>query len=519
MKKLIALLVAVMMVSVLALSALPVFAAGETDDGVSGSVVYLSGEGSDENDGSRENPVATLVKAYELLGAEGGTVCLIGDLTIAEEYRALCDLSADSVGPVTLTSEGDVTLTINSTGIWFPSDTVIETIHLHCTYTEFNSYLVANCNSLTIGENVTVTKAEEAYGYPIIYGSGFYSFAYMDKFSNENANVTIQSGTWAEVYAGGGANGWGHVDDVPGNATVTVTGGTIGTLYGGGNGSVGGEREVAIEGNVRLDISGGTIEQVIANGKTANAPIKGDVTVRITGGEITMNKRYAEEGEAVTLTAIPDEGYELDTLTVIDSRGRELDLKYEENGEYSFKMPAGRVEIEVSFREIGSVLPFTDVAEDHWAVREISWALENGYMNGTSAATFHPSGTVSRQQVWMILSRMAGADPADMAAAKAWAMANGISDGTNPGGAVTRQQLAALLYRFAVQNGYDVSIGENTNLLSYTDFANLSEYAIAAMQWACGAGIINGTGDGSTLSPQGSATRAQLAVMLYRWLA
>ena len=105
------------------------------------------------------------------------------------------------------------------------------------------------------------------------------------------------------------------------------------------------------------------------------------------------------------------------------------------------------------------------------------------------------------------------------AAAKAWAVANGISDGTNPGGAVTRQQLAALLYRFAVQNGYDVSIGENTNLLSYTDFANLSEYAVPAMQWACGAGIINGTGDGSTLSPQGTATRAQLAVMLYRWLA
>ena len=240
---------------------------------------------------------------------------------------------------------------------------------------------------------------------------------------------------------------------------------------------------------------------------------------KITGGEITMNKRYAEEGEIFRFTAIPDKGYELNALIVTDSRGRELDLKYEENGEYSFKMPAGRVEIEVSFREIGSVLPFTDVAEDHWAVREISWALENGYMNGTSAAAFHPSGTVSRQQVWMILSRMAGADPADMAAAKAWAVANGISDGTNPGGAVTRQQLAALLYRFAVQNGYDVSIGENTNLLSYTDFANLSEYAVPAMQWACGAGIINGTGDGSTLSPQGTATRAQLAVMLYRWLA
>ena len=140
-------------------------------------------------------------------------------------------------------------------------------------------------------------------------------------------------------------------------------------------------------------------------------------------------------------------------------------------------------------------------------------------MQGTSISAFAPGGTVSRQQVWMILARMAGENPADMAAAKAWAVANGISDGSNPGGAVTRQQLAALLYRFAVQYGYDVSVGEDTNILSYTDFADLSEYAIPAMQWACGAGIINGTGDGSTLSPQGVSTRAQLAVMLYRWLA
>lgn len=239
----------------------------------------------------------------------------------------------------------------------------------------------------------------------------------------------------------------------------------------------------------------------------------------VAGGQVELFPRYAEQGDTVTLTVTPDDGYVLDTLTVTDSQGRALQVRDRGDGEYTFTMPASRVTVDADFAKAPTALPFTDVAEDHWAVREISWALENGYMNGTSAATFHPSGTVSRQQVWMILSRMAGADPADMAAAKAWAMANGISDGTNPGGAVTRQQLAALLYRFAVQNGYDVSIGENTNLLSYTDFANLSEYAIAAMQWACGAGIINGTGDGSTLSPQGSATRAQLAVMLYRWLA
>ena len=72
-------------------------------------------------------------------------------------------------------------------------------------------------------------------------------------------------------------------------------------------------------------------------------------------------------------------------------------------------------------------------------------------------------------------------------------------------------------YRYAQEQGYDVSVGENTNILSYTDVGSLGEYAIPAMQWAVGAGIINGTGDGSTLTPQGQATRAQTAVMLMRF--
>lgn len=167
----------------------------------------------------------------------------------------------------------------------------------------------------------------------------------------------------------------------------------------------------------------------------------------------------------------------------------------------------------------GDKITFDDVAEGSWYYDAVRFVTTNGLLNGTQAATFTPDATVSRQQVWMILARLSGPDPKDMAAARAWVMANGISDGSAPGGAVTRQQLASMLYRYAVQNGYDVSVGENTNILSYTDFADLSEYAIPAMQWACGAGMISGTGDGSTLSPQGTATRAQLAVMLYRWLA
>ena len=105
----------------------------------------------------------------------------------------------------------------------------------------------------------------------------------------------------------------------------------------------------------------------------------------------------------------------------------------------------------------------------------------------------------------------------------AWAAEHGIVTGYDngnygPDDPITREQLAVILYRYARFKGYDVSIGEETNILSYTDALEISQYAVSAMQWACGAGIINGTGDGSTLSPRGEATRAEAAAMLVRFL-
>ena len=256
---------------------------------------------------------------------------------------------------------------------------------------------------------------------------------------------------------------------------------------------------------------------------------------RVTGGELKLSRRYAEKGETVTLTAIPDEGYELDTLTVTDSKGKEIDLTHKGGNEYTFKMPAGRVEIEVSFREIAVELPFTDVAENAWYADAATYVYEHGLMAGTSATTFAPDATTSRSMIATILWRMAGSpvvnyamDYTDVAQGQwyseaiRWAASEGIVGGYGNGlfgtnDPITREQFAAMLYRFAQEQGYDVSIGENTNILSYTDVADLSEYAISAMQWAVGAGIINGTGDGSTLSPQGQATRAQAAVMLMRF--
>ena len=257
---------------------------------------------------------------------------------------------------------------------------------------------------------------------------------------------------------------------------------------------------------------------------------------RVEGGTVTAKKSYAEEGETFRFTVTPDEGWELDTLSVTDNRGTELDVKYEGDSVYSFKMPARRVEIQVSFREIPpESLPFTDIADNAWYADAVRYVYKHGLMAGTSATTFAPDVTTSRAMIATILWRMAGSPvvnyamnfadvPQDQWYSEAirWATSEGIVGGYGNGlfgtnDPITREQFAAMLYRFAQEQGYEVSIGENTNILSYTDVADLSEYAISAMQWAVGAGIINGTGDGSTLSPQGQATRAQAAVMLMRF--
>lgn len=256
---------------------------------------------------------------------------------------------------------------------------------------------------------------------------------------------------------------------------------------------------------------------------------------RVEGGTVTAKKSYAEEGETFRFTVTPDEGWELDTLSVTDNRGTELDVKYEGDSVYSFKMPARRVEIQVSFREIPpESLPFTDIADNAWYADAVRYVYENGLMAGTGAQTFSPDATTSRSMIATILWRMAGGpvvnyamDFADVpqdqwySEAIRWAVSEGIASGYgNTFGThdpITREQLAVMLYQFAQARGYDVSVGENTNILSYTDMSDVAEYAIPAMQWACGAGIISGTGDGSTLTPQGQATRAQAAVMLTRF--
>ena len=252
-------------------------------------------------------------------------------------------------------------------------------------------------------------------------------------------------------------------------------------------------------------------------------------------GTVTVSPSRAARGTTVTITVTPDEGYELERLTVLDSRDGEIALTDEGDGKYTFTMPAGRVTVAASFVERApEPLPFGDVDDGDWFADAVRFVYENGLMNGTGETAFSPDVTTSRAMIVTILWRLedepvvnylmdfTDVDPAAYyAEAVRWAASEGIVTGTSatsfaPGDPITREQLATMLYRYAQTMGYDVSIGEETNILSYTDFADMSEYAIPAMQWACGAGIINGTSE-RTLTPQGSATRAQVAAMIMRF--
>ena len=225
-------------------------------------------------------------------------------------------------------------------------------------------------------------------------------------------------------------------------------------------------------------------------------------------GSLKVNPSNGSAGTLITVTATPDKGYELAYITVDGERITGS----------TFRMPDHDVTVSALFVPVS--FPFTDVKSGDWFYDAVAYVYANGLMDGTSATTFEPNANMTRAMVWAILARIDGETVTGAAwatDARAWAMAEGVSDGTDPNGLVTREQFATMLYRYAVAKGYDVSIGESTNILSYADFASISEYAIPAMQWACGSGIVTGVTD-STLAPQGTATRAQCAAMLMRFI-
>ena len=160
---------------------------------------------------------------------------------------------------------------------------------------------------------------------------------------------------------------------------------------------------------------------------------------------------------------------------------------------------------------------FTDVPAGSWYEEAVNYVHEKGLMNGTSANAFSPNANTTRGMIVTILARVEGVNTNGTpwyAAGQKWAMDNGISDGTNMPGVITREQMATILYRYAKQKGYDVS--KSAALTAFSDADKVSGYAAEAMQWAVAEGLLQGSN--GKLNPQGSATRAQVATILMRFM-
>lgn len=251
-------------------------------------------------------------------------------------------------------------------------------------------------------------------------------------------------------------------------------------------------------------------------------PVVTDPSYAITtpvaaNGTVTVSPTVAKQGDVVTITATPNEGYELGSLTVTDRLGNAVAVQANPNGTYSFVMPNSQVTITASFTEEAGetwVNPFVDVDTDDWYYDYVEYVCANGLMVGTSDVTFESTGTVTRGTLMTILARLDGTDTTDSdpwyQAGMEWAVAEGVSDGTAPEGTITREQVATMLWRYAGQ----LAVAENY-LAEFDDADEIHDWAAQAMNWAVSVGVITGGDNG--LDPQGTATRAELAAMLTRF--
>lgn len=256
-------------------------------------------------------------------------------------------------------------------------------------------------------------------------------------------------------------------------------------------------------------------------------------------GSVTVFPNLPTTGTVVTITPKPDEGYTLDKLTVTDASGKPVELRPNGDGSYSFTQPSGAVTITVTFKVLTDISEcprdescpmsgYADLNMGAWYHDGIHYCLDEGLMDGVGTGLFAPNATTSRAMIVTILWRLQGspeveaaeafddvAPEAWYASAIAWAVAEGVADGYGgglfgPNDAITREQLAAMLWRYAGSPGAEGGLSE------FTDGADTSGWAQQAMSWAVARDLITGV-DSDRLSPKGQATRAQTATILMRF--
>lgn len=252
-------------------------------------------------------------------------------------------------------------------------------------------------------------------------------------------------------------------------------------------------------------------------------------SVSIEAEPAGINSYYGIRNEYVYIDATPNTGYKVKSVTVVDKYNDSIKV-YESStaNRYYFTMPDSNVTVKVEFTPRVMSNPFTDVRSTDWFYDAVNYVYSEGIMDGTSVYMFSPNNATSRGMLVTILWRLAGqpvvtgtsfSDVSSSAYyyyAVLWASKYGIVDGLGnnmfgPDQAITREQFAVILYRYAQHCGYSTSA--NSTLVGYADSNKISSYALTAMRWACGAGLFEGD-ERANLNPQGQTTRAAAAKLL-----
>ena len=269
-------------------------------------------------------------------------------------------------------------------------------------------------------------------------------------------------------------------------------------------------------------------------------------------GEVSVSDDWANEDEKITLTITPDKGYVVDKIEIVDDEGDKIDAKKVEDkdNKYTFRMANCDVTVTVTFKEEGKTtedtdkeedkddeetteLNFTDVKESDWFFKGVEYVVDKGIMSGVSENEFAPAGKLTRAMLVQMLYNMESRPACDAenafmdvpvgqwyTDAVIWAndakIVSGMGEGLfAPNMEITREQMVAMLYNYVKYKGYDVTA--SADLSAFADTASVSTWAQPAMQWAVAEGYISGMGD-SQLAPQGTATRAEIASVIMRFM-
>lgn len=271
-------------------------------------------------------------------------------------------------------------------------------------------------------------------------------------------------------------------------------------------------------------------------------------------GDVSVSDTWADEDDKITLTITPDKGYEVDKIEIVDDEGDKIDAKKVEDkdNKYTFRMANCDVTVTVTFKEEGKTtedtdkeedkddettentdLNFTDVSSSDWFFKGVEYVVDKGIMSGVSENEFAPFGKLTRAMLVQMLYNMESRPACDAenafidvpvgqwyTDAVIWAndakIVSGMGEGLfAPNMEITREQMVAMLYNYAKYKGYDVTA--SADLSTFADNASVSAWAQPAMQWAVAEGYISGMGD-NQLAPQGTATRAEIASVIMRFM-